>query len=356
MKHNVVYGMSLYNSGVNFFKVIAMLKMSLNELMDSPLGSLLQPDELELLILHSHIRQFNANEVILRQGKQSPGIYMIIEGDVISSARLMAEGIATLETLGPGSFFGEVSFIEKIPSVRSLMADTKTRCILLTDTYLKFLTEYAPETKYKIYWAICNQICKRLKKMHDKVVAFIAQSNMVSRSIFVEIIHSLTKPATITKTEIQSELKLLPTAPLFRTFTTEEYDELLNHIEILKAPKNCTLIRKSEKNASCYIVLQGAVQSSIIHNNISTKLSIIGPTTLFAGVACIDSNSEFTIPFTTRETAILFKINEDDMAYFQLTHPRLWYKLFDAITRSLAALEKSVDKLDIRLNIEIYNR
>lgn len=326
------------------------------DLSQSNLTEYLDADELSRLLIYNKIISFAPGDEIIQQGSMAEGIYIIIEGDVILTAKLLAEGTTNLETLGPGSFLGEVSFIEQVPCATSIIANSEVKCILITGTYIELLTEFFPETKYKLYIAIVKQIVQRLKKMHDKIIHFIANTEMASRTLFSEIIQSLTKPTEINIEELSAEIAKLRKMPLFHSFNKEEINELFKHTQVLKAPNNCVLIRKDEKNASCYIILQGAVQSSVIYENKAAKLSVIGPATLFAGIACVDKNSQFTITFATCEAAILFKIGESDLAYFQKNNPALWYKLFNLICISLAALEKSVDKLDIRLNIEIYNR
>lgn len=334
-----------------------MLKQEQQDLLEnSILGKYLTREELENLLSHSKIINFAPGEIILQQGKESPGIFTIIDGTVLVTAKLLGEGFTQLETLEPGKFMGEVSFIAGIPNPTSKIANTHVRCLLITKTYFEFLAAYSPQTKYKIFTAISKQVSERLKKLHDKITQFISTSDMSTKSLFGDIIQSLTKPTEIKIEEAGITSMRLEQLLLFSHFTKDDVDELLNHAVLIKAPKNCTIIRKDEKNASCYIVIQGAVQSSIMHANKVAKLSVIGPETLFAGIACVDRNSNFNITFVTCELAVLLRISEEDLEFLQNNKPKLWYKIFDLICKSLVALEKSVDKLDIRLNIETYNR
>jgi CRP-like cAMP-binding protein len=312
------------------------------------LSEYLKPQEIEMLQTYSQFVFFNNGDIILQQGKKSDGIYVILNGSVIATAKMLGEGTTNLETLGPCNFLGEISFIEKVPCATSIVAVSKVECLYITETFFELLTTYFPETKYKLLTAICKQVSSRLKKMHDKIILFISSSNMSERSFFSEVIQSLTKPTEVPLTEANY--------PALLSFKKEEIDELLKHTILLKASKNCTLIHKSDKNPLCYIVVQGAVQSTIMHDNKVAKLSVIGPATLFANIACVDKNSPFTITFTTCEQAVLLKLTESDLIFFQKERPSLWYKIFDLICLSIIALEKSVDKLDIRLNIETYNR
>jgi CRP-like cAMP-binding protein len=329
------------------------LYASLNE---SLLGEHLSQRDLEMLIAHNNILTFKEGETILQQGTHSDGIYIIIQGSVVITAKILGEGTTNLETLGPGHFLGEVSYIENVPCATSMIASNNVQCMYISNIYIEYLSAYFPEIKYNLYKAICNQVCERIKEIHSKVTKFITNVDMTTRPFFSEIIQSLTKPSTISIGESGFDIKTLYKLPLFEIFNQEELSQLINHTILLKAPKNCTLIHAMEKRAACFIVIYGAVQSSVAQNSKVAKLSVIGPSTLFASISCIDVDSPYTITFTTCEEAILLSLSETELTYFQTNHPTIWYKLFDLICKSLVALEKSVDKLDIRLNIESYNR
>lgn len=326
-------------------------------MISSDLDKYLNTEELEMLFKHNQLVNFSAGEIILKQGKEVEGIYLVLSGNVTVTAKLLGEGTTSLETLGPGSVLGEISFIEKIPCATSVIANENVQCLFITRTYFDMLAAYFPEVRYKLFTIISRQVCERLKRMHDKITTFMTNAEMTTRSLFGEIIQSFTKPTKITFEEGGVNINLLQCVPSFNTFSKDEMEELFKHGILLKAAKNCTLIHKGDKTISCYIVVHGAVQSSIMHDSKIAKLSVIGPGTLLASVSCIHNNNpSFTITFITCEKAVLFKLRELDFDPIKKNNPELWYKLFALICRSLVALEKSVDKLDIRLNIEIYNR
>lgn len=332
------------------------LKSLLNQLEGSQLGNYLDQYELNILLKHCKIVEHPIGDTILRQGKETEGLYIIIDGNVIVTARIMGQGITNIETLGQGNFLGEVCFIEQAPCPMSVIASNHVRCLLITNTYFELLSIYYPETKYKILHAIARQVCGRLKRMHDKVNEYIANSDMASLSFFGRVVQSFNLPKQTVFEENGINRTLLQQKPLFKLFSQDEIEELLEHMDLLEAPKNCKLIHEGDKKASCYIVILGAVQSSIMRDNKLAKLSVIGPGTLFASVACVDNDSPFTITFITCEQAVLLKLSETALNFFQQNKPQLWCKLFSLICGSLVALEKSIDKLDIRLHIEAYNR
>lgn len=327
-----------------------------SELQNSELGHHLDAQEMKTIVSRNKVVVFAAGEVILQQGKQASGIYIILTGTVIVSAKVLGESIENMNTLGSGNFLGEISFLESVPCTMSVIANEEVKCLFISPVYFEFITAYFPETKYKILSVVTKQACERMKIMYDKITAFITRSDMTTRSFFSEVIQSLAKPEPISYQESKTHREQLQDLALFKLFTKTEIEEVLQHAVLLKAPKNCYLIDEKEKNPACYIVLYGAVQSSIVQNNKVAKLSVIGPVNLFASTSCGYHDSTFAITFSTCESAILLHLPKSVLDHFQKNHPQLWYKLFTLICKSLVALERSVAKLDVRLKTEEYNR
>lgn len=316
----------------------------------------LDEKELELLISHNKFMNFSPGEIILQQGKRNVGMYIILKGTALVTGKILGEGGTYISTLGPGNLLGEISLIEKRECPASAIASSPVECLLISNEYFAVLSLLFPETKYKILTAITKEVTGRLKDMHKKITSYISHSDMTAGSMFGEVIKSLTKPTTITSSEADYDLKELRQAQLFEEFTNEEFDELMQHTSLIKAPKQCTLVQEGEKKSSCYILLRGAVQSSIVQDNKTAKLSVLGPLSFLSSISSIDETSAAIINFTTCEHAILLKISEAALTYFRKNNSNLWYKLFDLICQSLVSLERAADKLDIRLNSELYNR
>lgn len=325
-------------------------------LTNTPLGALLSDDELEMLLRRCHIFELSRGDTFVEQGKYLEGFYLILEGVVSLKARTLGLEIAKIETLKAGDFVGEICFMEKVPCSASATAKSKTKCIYITSIFFDLLAAYFPETKYKILQTVSLQVSRRLKHIHDRITEFISQADMKVLSIFVRIIHSLTQPTKLVFDDDSKTKSQLFHSPLLAAFTEEEINELLEHISFLQAPKECTLIHEKDKSPACYIVLQGAVQSSVIQDNKMAKLSVIGPDSLLASIACIDRESDFTISYITCESSRLLKIPEESLLYLKDNKFHLWFKLYDLICHSISALDRSIDKLDIRLHIEAYNR
>ena len=69
---------------------------------------------------------FRSNHVIARQGEIGTGFFVIVDG----GARVVRDG-ATIATLGPGAFFGELSVLDGRPRVAQVIATGPTTCLAL---------------------------------------------------------------------------------------------------------------------------------------------------------------------------------------------------------------------------------
>ncbi len=268
----------------------------------------------------------------------------------------MREGVTNLETLHPGHFLNSTGFIENCSCPASFIASNTVLCLFISDTYFKLLSVEHPETHYKLFELIASQICTRIKSIHDIVISFISDLDMTSLSFLDRMVYSLKQPKKIVLEEREINKELFKQSPIFESFNKDEVDILFNHFVILDAPKNCKLLSEVEKNSSCFVVIYGAIQTCIMQNNKLAKLSVIGPGTLLASIGCVDNTSSFNMTYITCEHTILCKLSESELQSIKTDQPELWYKLFYLICGSLAALKKSIDKLDIRLHTETYNR
>jgi CRP/FNR family transcriptional regulator, cyclic AMP receptor protein len=324
-------------------------------LLQSSLCKYLDLADLDMLITYSKLIKFAPGEEILAQGKTSNGTYIIIEGEALVSAKVLGVGVINITVLDNGSFIGEISQLLKTASTVSVVAKTQMECLFITSAYFDMLTSFFPATKFKITKAVIEDVCFRQKNLHKKITAFLAQAHMVSKSIFGEVIQSLTWPREISLKEIDINHSRLKQMRFFNNFSDEQLDVLLAHCDVLDAARHCTIIREGEKAPICYLVLRGAVQSSVRQINKIAKLSVLAPVKIFCCMSFIDGTPSI-FDFTTCERSVLLRFTAENMEELKTQNTDIWYLLYDEICKSFAALEQAASKLDIRLNSELYNR
>ncbi len=320
------------------------------------LSQYLNSHELHILTSYGKTVKFSTGDAIIKQGTVATGVYIILDGTAVITAKILGEGFTKLASLGHGNFIGEVSIVDKKPSTISVVATSEMNCLFITREYLDTLALLHRQICYQLKRAISDEIIENLAHFHKKILNIMQQTDMETRSLFTSLIESFHKPVLLTTEETELYFAELPDMDFFHRFTTEEKTELLQHFELVKAPTECTLIQENHIDSTFYIVLYGAVQSNIIHNNKVAKLSVLGPLDIFSSISIMDNTSPSIFNYMTCEQAILLRMRQENIALLQKNNMHNWYKVFDLVCQSFATLARSAEKLDIRLNSELYNR
>lgn len=97
---------------------------------------------------------FPANRYIVRQGQVGTGFYLITAG----KARVV-RGDRTLNTLGPGDFFGELSLLDQRPRIAHVMTVEPTDVLALASwDFTKLL-----EGNAKVTLTLLKEVAARLR-------------------------------------------------------------------------------------------------------------------------------------------------------------------------------------------------
>lgn len=327
-----------------------------NILLTTKICKNLDVDELNMLIQHNKIFSFASGESIIQQGKKSGGLFVILDGTALITTQILGEGIINIAKLHKGNFFGEISLIENGPSATSVIASTKVECLLLSENYFNMLSIFFSKTKHKLIEEIAFEVCFRINEIYSIITENMKKQDMQAKSLFKSVVESIKKPKFISYEEAKINKKYLNQFEFFQSLSHESYDALINCMDLIIVPKNFTLIHERAKNHSCYIILRGAVQTSIIFNNKKAKLSVLGPKNFFCSISIINNLIPSIINYTACEKAILLRITESNLIYLKENNIYIWYKIYDLICELFVSLERSADELAIRLNSEIYNR
>jgi len=78
-------------------------------------------------------RQFARGQVLIREGDTDAALYIVVSGQVSVTKRGTASGADLhLQTLGPGSFVGEMTLLDGSPRSATVTALVVTDCLVLT--------------------------------------------------------------------------------------------------------------------------------------------------------------------------------------------------------------------------------
>jgi CRP-like cAMP-binding protein len=104
--------------------------------------------------------EFPAGKVIAKQGESGVGFHMISEGEATVSVDAVDHG-----TLGPGSYFGEISLIDGGARSATVTAATDLKTVSLTSWDFAALLDQFPELSRKLL----IQLCRRLRAVEESI-------------------------------------------------------------------------------------------------------------------------------------------------------------------------------------------
>jgi CRP/FNR family cyclic AMP-dependent transcriptional regulator len=97
-----------------------------------PLFAGLEAADLQRLAKILVPRRYEPGEVILKEGSEAIGFFVVSSGKVRVVKDLGSDKERTLATLTPGEFFGETALLDGYPRSASVQAVEKTECLALT--------------------------------------------------------------------------------------------------------------------------------------------------------------------------------------------------------------------------------
>lgn len=123
-----------------------------------------QSDALEILHLMKHLEQVSlqAGEELLHQGEHQENLYFLDAGELTLEYSPGVERQIRLETSGPGTIMGELSFYLEIPSPATVKAALPSLVYRLSAKNLKHLEQDSPQVAMLLHRFLLKRVGQRL--------------------------------------------------------------------------------------------------------------------------------------------------------------------------------------------------
>lgn len=122
----------------------------------------LNPEELEKVSSISRIESFNPGDEVFAQGDQAHSVYVVQFGSV----KIQHNGkndLVDVATLGTGSHFGEMAFVDGEARSATVSAIERAEIIRIDFDDLRQVIESHPSIAVKIYKSLARYLCGRLR-------------------------------------------------------------------------------------------------------------------------------------------------------------------------------------------------
>lgn len=129
----------------------------------------LTPEERGLFEGAGVVRSFSSGDYVVKEGDQGDSLFVVVDG-VLEVEKVVGPNRAKqLEQLGPGDFFGEMSFFHDMPRSASVLANSDCKVLeLVAEDFSKLMGENATVSA-KFYKSIAEELTRRLRTTNEEV-------------------------------------------------------------------------------------------------------------------------------------------------------------------------------------------
>jgi hypothetical protein len=122
------------------------------------LFSNLSLEQLEAVEHITHEEPYVEGERVVREGDPGEELYLVMEGEVSVWRGLDGDAPRRLNTLGPGSYFGEMSILDQQPRSASVVTNRESRLLVLEGGRLRDLVLEQPEIAFEIFRVLTSRV------------------------------------------------------------------------------------------------------------------------------------------------------------------------------------------------------
>lgn len=123
----------------------------------------LTTEDYNVLLEKAQVATYQQREVIMREGRLSGAIYLIRKGMVRVERAASGRDVA-IAFLEPGEVFGEMSFLEGVPTSAAVIAQEEVEVCVLDEQNLYSLLTSVPGLSDRFYQSLAHNLSSRLRQ------------------------------------------------------------------------------------------------------------------------------------------------------------------------------------------------
>jgi serine/threonine protein phosphatase PrpC len=137
----------------------AELNLKLETLRRMPLFRYLTYKELVRVLNITKVKEYVAGQQVILENTPGDEMFVLLEGAI-----RLHKGPTFLTTLGPGSHFGEMALVDRVPRSASATAEQPTRVLTIDRKAFYHVVKNEPALSVKLLWSFVQVLTDRLRK------------------------------------------------------------------------------------------------------------------------------------------------------------------------------------------------
>jgi CRP/FNR family cyclic AMP-dependent transcriptional regulator len=242
---------------------------------------------------------YDPGETLFEQGDRSEGAFIVEVGEIELSMELPGGGRVPVVRLGPGSFIGELAWLQAMTRTLSATAVGPVRA------------QYVDAVDFR---ALLSSFRPSAYHLLKEVTRLVSERVYATQEAAMELWRGM-PPSRAAEPEREFDARPMPSSfdcrpylgafPLFASFTRRDIEDLIERASVLEAPKGTTLQRAGQSDPPCWIVVYGALESICPRSRV--RMAVLGPGSAHGHIERL-LRRETQMDLRVREPAIVLRL------------------------------------------------
>lgn len=264
--------------------------------------------------------EFDAGEALFSQGDPGHSLLVVESGSLESFMAAPGGRTIKLFDLGPGEVLGELALLGEGGRTATVVATEPTVCWELERSAFEVLRNDGRGATTELVRRIGMQAVERLRSLYSRVAPMIDDEPPQSES------------APMTEHLERESVDYLASLLFFEHFSKAEIAESTAPLRCFYARRDTVVVRAGESPDALYLVLRGAVETSLRGAKSSRRIRLAGPGRVVGHRRVIaDSPYAAFVESRARENSILMEIPLERFDAMMVGNSRLDQRFSDAI-------------------------
>lgn len=245
-------------------------------------------DDVELLQVMGCFSLVNvaAGEILYGEGEQATSACFVVDGELEAVTALPGGGEAVVGTIGPGELIGEMALLAGGSRTATVRARIDATAVSVSYAFFQAALNQMSVPAFKILRRIVRKLSTRLEVLEEKIFTAWDCGGYRPSATRGQAGSALAENAA--RAPSFDYQTFLPITPFFEEFEAEEIEQVRARAQVLEIPRDDYLFREGGETDACFIVVRGAVDSSIMRDR-RYQLSVLGPGRLCGGNSIIEN-------------------------------------------------------------------
>lgn len=264
---------------------------------------------------------FDTGDTVFHQGDPGQSLLVLESGGFVSYLARPGGGRMKLSDMEPGEVLGELSLLGEAGRTATVIATDRSFCWELERSAFDVLRNDARSSAAEMVRRIGMQAIERLRNFYGRLAPTIEGD---APPVEAETV--------ITRREPPEPVEYLSTLLYFKHFTPAEVAKFTAPLRQLYVQRDSVVVKAGEAPDALYLVVRGAIETSMRGENATRRLRLAGPGRL-VGHTRVMKDMEHTsrVESRARENSVLIEIPWEQAEAMLMDDSRIARRFSDAL-------------------------